>query len=82
MAIQIKFYTKVNCPLCDKAYQVLEELKEDLELEVEMIDIYKSDELIEKYGLMIPVVEADGEEIDYGYISKEFLRERLQEKSQ
>jgi glutaredoxin len=82
MSVHIKFYTKVDCPLCEKAHLVLEELKEDLDLKIEIIDIYQSDELIEKYGLMIPVVEADGEEIDYGYISKEFLRERLHSKCQ
>ena len=37
---------------------------------LEEIDIEESDELTEKYGLMIPVVEIDGEEVQFGQIDK------------
>lgn len=82
MPMQIQFFSKVNCPLCDKAYKILEELKNELNLQIEVIDIYQSDDLIEKYGLMIPVIVTDGDEVDYGNISKEHLRERLHSKCQ
>ncbi|MDN4525778.1 glutaredoxin family protein [Fictibacillus sp. NE201] len=73
----ITFYTKNHCPLCDKAHKILEELQEEVSLEIRKIDIYQSEELIEKYGLMIPVITAEGEEIQYGQINKESLRKRL-----
>jgi glutaredoxin len=84
MGIKITLYTKGNCPLCDKGYTILEELKEEFEgqLEIKTIDIYKDEYLIEKYGLMIPVVIIDGDEVDYGMISKAILRERLHSKCQ
>ncbi|WP_425589808.1 glutaredoxin family protein [Fictibacillus fluitans] len=75
--ITITFYTKNHCPLCDKAHKILEELQEEVSLEIRKIDIYQSEELIEKYGLMIPVITAEGEEIQYGQINKESLRKRL-----
>lgn len=44
---------------------------------IQKVDIYESDELIEKYGLMIPVITVNDEEIQYGQIHKESLRKRL-----
>ncbi|ADU95525.1 MULTISPECIES: glutaredoxin family protein [Geobacillus] len=75
--MHIRLYTKTNCPLCDKAKAVLTELLADYSFTLEEIDIYKDDELLEKYQLMIPVVELDGEEIGYGAIEKEAVRKRL-----
>lgn len=40
-------------------------------------DIYKNDEWLEKYHLAIPVVEMDGEEVEYGKITGIPLRKRL-----
>ncbi|MGM9928695.1 MAG: glutaredoxin family protein [Bacillus sp. (in: firmicutes)] len=63
----LKLYSKQKCHLCDKA-------KEELEiiggLQFEVIDIEKNDELLEKYGLMIPVLEYDNQIVQYGQINK------------
>lgn len=75
--MHIRLYTKTNCPLCDKAKAVLTELLADYLFTLEEIDIYKDDELLEKYQLMIPVVELDGEVIGYGAIEKEAVKKRL-----
>ncbi|MDN4072146.1 MULTISPECIES: glutaredoxin family protein [Fictibacillus] len=75
--LSITFYTKYHCPLCDKAHKILQELQEEIPMEIHKVDIYGSDELIEKYGLMIPVIAAGDEEIQYGQIHKESLRKRL-----
>ncbi|WP_163183016.1 glutaredoxin family protein [Neobacillus sedimentimangrovi] len=76
----ITLYTRSRCPLCDKAKAALLELKEEWDFELEEIDIESSDELTEKYGLMIPVVHIDGEEVAYGFVNKFEIGERLQEK--
>lgn len=80
MAI-VKLYSRKRCPLCDKAKSVLLDLKEQISFQLEEIDIEKSDELTEKYGLMIPVVEIDGEEIQYGQIDKYTIQKALAQKS-
>ena len=59
MQKKITFYTRKNCPLCEKAKESILELKEDFDFTLEEIDINESDELTEKYGIMIPVVVVD-----------------------
>jgi glutaredoxin len=75
----INLYSKTNCPLCDKAKQVLQELQKEFSFQINEIDIYQDDALLEKYQLMIPVVEIDGEEVDFGIVQKDVIRKRLLE---
>lgn len=72
--MKIKFYTKENCPLCDKGMLVLMKINKDMPFTIESIDIYKDEVLLEKYQIMIPVVEVDGVEVDYGILSEEKIR--------
>lgn len=74
-------YTRSRCSLCDKAKKVILELQEEWDFILEEIDIDTSDELTEKYGIMIPVVEIDGEEIQYGQIDYLTISEAFSEKS-
>lgn len=61
---------------------MIEELKEEWNFTLEEIDIDNSDELTELYGIMIPVVYIDGEEVAFGIINKVDISNRLQEKIQ
>ncbi|MCL6587563.1 MAG: glutaredoxin family protein [Anoxybacillus sp.] len=76
----VNLYSKIDCPLCEKAKAVLQELQQEYGFEINEIDIYQDDTLLEQYQLMIPVVEVDGEELGYGRIHKEFIRKRLLER--
>ncbi|PLR87910.1 glutaredoxin family protein [Bacillus sp. V33-4] len=78
--LKLTFYTRTKCPLCDKAKTALIEMRSEYPFELEERDIDESDELTEKYGLMIPVVELDGEMLQYGHIDKFELSKRLQKK--
>ncbi|WP_246942575.1 glutaredoxin family protein [Bacillus pinisoli] len=73
----LTFYTKENCPLCEKAKAVIEELSEEFPLKMIEKDIYKDDQLLELYQLMIPVLELNGEQIGYGLIRKDEVRSEL-----
>jgi thiol-disulfide isomerase/thioredoxin len=75
--LTIHFYTKENCPLCDHALIILEELQEELDFIIEERNIYTNDEWLERYGLMIPVVQVNGEDLQYGKINRIALRKRL-----
>jgi glutaredoxin len=77
----ITFYTRKRCPLCEKAKELVLELKEEWNFSFEEIDIDESDELTEQYGIMIPVVHINGEEVAFGIINKMDIRNRLQEKT-
>lgn len=65
---KVILYTKKNCPLCDEAKYLILTLEGQYNFELEEIDIYQDDQLLEKYQLMIPVVEVDGTEVDFGQI--------------
>lgn len=74
---KVIFYTKIHCPLCDKAHKLLQDLQYEIPFTIETVDIYQDDVLLEKYGMMIPVIEVEGEEIDYGIISMEKVKKAL-----
>jgi glutaredoxin len=76
----IIFYTKENCPLCDKAKYIIEELAKEFPFKIEEKDIYKDDQLLELYQVMIPVLTLNGEQIAYGIIEREQVRQYLIEK--
>ncbi|OIK16435.1 NrdH-redoxin [Bacillus sp. MUM 116] len=80
--MRVTLFTRKQCPLCDKAKNTLMELKETWGFILEEIDIAASDDLTERYGLMIPVVHIDDEEVGFGFIDKFHLSNRLQEKSE
>lgn len=52
------FYTKLNCPLCDEAYQMLVTIALDMPLNIDILDITHAHNKVEamKYGERIPVV--------------------------
>jgi glutaredoxin len=77
----IKLYTRNRCHLCENAKAIILDLKEKWDFQYIEVDIDASDELTEKYGLMIPVVEIDGEAVQFGQIDKMFINGVLSKKS-
>ncbi|MFD3446505.1 glutaredoxin family protein [Microbacteriaceae bacterium 4G12] len=75
--MEVILYSKENCCLCEEAKVILQELAGEYELQIREIDIYKNDQLLEKYQIMIPVVEIAGEEIEAGIIHKDVIRKCL-----
>ncbi|WP_228409459.1 glutaredoxin family protein [Radiobacillus deserti] len=74
---EVLFYTKRECHLCEEAKLLLELFQEDLNISIKEIDIYEDEKLLEKYHLMIPVLELDGNVIDYGRIDMDRLKQVL-----
>jgi glutaredoxin len=71
--IEFLLYSRKQCSLCNKAKMILQELSLEIGSSYIEIDIDTSDELTEKYGLMIPVLELNGDIIQYGKITKQAL---------
>lgn len=62
--LQLQFYTKPDCPLCDEAKSVLKNISVQLSfIAIEEIDITKNLGLFTKYKLKIPVLEMDGKQL-------------------
>lgn len=77
--LEVTVMSKIDCPLCDKAIDQLKPLADEFHFEMNIIDIYQDDQLLEKYQIMIPVILINEEEVDYGIISKDKIRKRLLE---
>lgn len=75
----INFYTRPGCHLCEDARKVLNSMEKELSLPVQERNIDTSDEWTEKYGLMIPVVEIEGEVLAYGNIEPSVLFTKLKQ---
>jgi len=75
--MEVIFYTRNRCPLCVDAKSILQYLQKEYRFQLIERDIEKSDEWTEKFGLMIPVVEIDGEIIQYGIIDTFTIEEKL-----
>jgi hypothetical protein len=56
-------YSRPGCHLCDDAREVVLGVRASAPFAFEEIDIETSDALIRDYGVRIPVVTVDGEEL-------------------
>lgn len=62
--MQLQFYTKPDCPLCDDAKRVLQRIGAKISfIAIEEIDITKDLGLFTKYKHLIPVLELDGQRL-------------------
>jgi hypothetical protein len=50
------FFTTKGCHLCELAGEILENLRETENFSIEVQDISETEILVEKYGLLIPVI--------------------------
>lgn len=76
--MKVIFYTRPNCGLCEEGMMMLKMVQEDHPFNIEERNIDDSDDWTEQYGLMIPVVELDGEVIQFGQIDYVTISKRLQ----
>lgn len=74
----LKLYTRKNCELCDEARLMLGLIQEDVSFDFVEMDIEQDEALHEKYMMMIPVLERDGEVLLYGNIGYVELLEALE----
>ncbi|RDW17081.1 glutaredoxin family protein [Oceanobacillus chungangensis] len=77
---KITLYTKENCSLCIEAETLLSLFKSDYPYELEEKDIYENDELLERYQLLIPVIELNGKQLDCREINYESIERLLKGK--
>jgi hypothetical protein len=77
--VPVIYYTKENCPLCSEGLEILNKIRDEMDLRIEVVDIYQDDALLEEYQLKIPVVAVNGEELDFGKLSETKLRRKLGE---
>ncbi|TCN26821.1 glutaredoxin family protein [Mesobacillus foraminis] len=77
----VTLYMRQRCHLCEEAKELLEELQRNWQFDLLEVDIDKDDDLTERYGITIPVVVLDGEEIQAGIININFIIEAFSVKN-
>ena len=53
---KLKFFTTEGCHLCEQAGLIVNALHEGYSFEMEIVDIATEEDLVQKYGLIIPVL--------------------------
>ncbi len=72
------FYTKIDCPLCEKGLLNLQLLQKEVSFDIEIRDIYTNDDWLEEYQIRIPVIETSaGVVLDEGIITYETLKSKI-----
>ncbi|MGM8366106.1 glutaredoxin family protein [Virgibacillus sp. W0181] len=79
--LQVVFYTKDNCSLCEEARAIILLLQKHYPFELEERDIYTKDEWLEEYQLLIPAVEMNDIRLNCEELTFETLEQALQENS-
>ena len=59
----VVLYARPGCHLCDEARAVIEAARGEVAFVFEEVDIESDDALVGEYGLRIPVVAVDGDEL-------------------
>lgn len=59
----VVLYARSGCHLCDEAREVIEEVRATTSFAFDEVDIETDDALVRDYGVRIPVVTVDGEEL-------------------
>jgi glutaredoxin len=60
---QVVLYSRPGCHLCDAAREVVLAVRQRHPFAFEEVDIEGSDDLVRDYGIRVPVVAVDGEEV-------------------
>ena len=72
---KVTLYTKLDCSLCDKAYQILLDVTFDMPLEIDVIDIthIHNGDACTNYVTRIPVIAIAGKdrELDWPFTAED-----------
>jgi glutaredoxin len=63
VSARVTLYSRPGCGLCDEARDVMQGVRERADFDLEEVDISGDDALELEYGIRIPVVAVDGEEL-------------------
>lgn len=77
----VTLYTRVGCHLCEVAEEVLRAEQATTPFALELVDVDRDVELARRYGVRVPVVAVDGEEIFEYEVPVDLLRACLQARS-
>ncbi|MGZ4300310.1 MAG: glutaredoxin family protein [Gaiellaceae bacterium] len=74
---RVLFYRAEGCHLCERALEIVEDVRAEVPFELETVDIGGDPELEARYREWLPVVEIDGERAFVYYVDSGALRRKL-----
>jgi glutaredoxin len=74
---RVVVYKADGCHLCERALEVVEEIRRETPFDLAVVDIAGDPELEARYREHLPVVEIDGEQAFTFFVAPEGLRARL-----
>ena len=74
---QLVLYSKPGCHLCDEMKHVVDRVGSRIPFTLKVVDISTDRDLLERYGLEIPVLEIDGRKVAKYRISERDLEDTL-----
>lgn len=77
----LTFYSRQNCRLCEEGMNMMRLVQQEIPFEFATVDIEQDEDLHERYMMMIPVLEKDGEMIQYGILDYETIIEAVTEQT-
>jgi glutaredoxin len=75
--LSVTLYTAVGCHLCERALQVVEEVRAERDFELRVVEIDGDPELEARYREWLPVVEIDGVREFVYYVQPEGFRRKV-----
>jgi glutaredoxin len=73
----VTLYTRAGCHLCEEAERVLRAEQAATPFHLELVDIDGDPELARRYGVRVPVVAVDGQDLFDYEVPVDLLRARL-----
>ena len=73
----VTIYTRTGCHLCEEAERVLRREQAATPFQLELVDIDRDPELARRYGVRVPVVAMDGQDLFEYEVPVDLLRARL-----
>jgi glutaredoxin len=73
----LTLYTKPDCHLCEQAREIIDAVRQELPVELEVLDITSDESLHRAYFERIPVLALDGEELCEYFVDRDVLAGRL-----
>ena len=76
-APQVTVYHAADCHLCERALEIVDGVRRELQFDLELVDIGGDAELEARYREFLPVVEVDGERAFTYFVDAGAFRRRL-----
>jgi hypothetical protein len=74
---RLTLYSKPGCHLCDRMKDVIESVRTRMPLTIDVVDISTKQDLMDLYGLEIPVLLIDGRKAATYRVTEGELEEKL-----